>query len=310
MSHINSMNPYPLISVIIPMYNAEKYIERCLQSVMKQTYPHIEIIVVDDGSTDKCGIIVQTLAKNSKNRLKYFRKQNSGVSATRNYGLEKTTGNYFAFVDADDWIAPDMYEKMWELLQQHNADLVMCGRTRVTDNEEICYPDKGIQHFYDGKVDMRKLSNQFDLNILPNKLYSRKLWGNLRLPENMSYAEDLYLVPDLLSRTKHIVYTSKGYYYYYENFVSASFHLNDEKLQSDIIAKNKLYKYMLDRSVDTSIIFDWLFGAYLRGYNMGRSKYIYKQYVAFFLQNISQCILKPKCILFLIFPYLYFKIKK
>lgn len=310
MSHINSMNSYPLISVIIPMYNAEKYIERCLQSVMNQTYPHIEIIVVDDGSTDRCGMIVQTLAKNPNNRLKYFRKQNSGVSATRNYGLEKTTGDYFAFVDADDWIAPDMYEKMWKLLQQHNADLVMCGRTRVTDNEEICYPDKSIQHFYDGNVDMRYLSNQFDLNILVNKLYSRKLWGDLRLPENMSYAEDLYLVPDLLSRAKHIVYTSKGYYHYYENFASASFHLSDEKLQSDIIAKERLYKYMLDRSMDTTITFDWLFGAYLRGYNMGRSKYIYKQYVTFFLQNISQCISKPKCILFLIFPYLYFKIKK
>lgn len=306
------MNSYPLISVIIPMYNAEKYIERCLQSVMNQTYPHIEIIVVDDGSTDKCGIIVQTLAKNSKNRLKYFRKQNSGVSATRNYGLEKTTGDYFAFVDADDWIALDMYEKMWELLQQHNADLVMCGRTRVTDNEEICYPDKGIQHFYDGKVDMRQLSNQFDLNILPNKLYSRKLWGNLRLPENMSYAEDLYLVPDLLRRTKHIVYTSKGYYYYYENFVSASFHLSDEKLKSDIIAKRKLYQYMLDNSADTTITFDWLFGAFVRAYNMGDEckRDAYNKYIKFFFQNIRQCLFKVKCILFLFSPYLYLRIKK
>lgn len=292
------------------MYNAEKYIRRCLLSVINQTYPHIEVIVVDDGSTDDSGNIVQSLVEKEENKIKYFRKQNSGVSATRNYGLTKAKGDFFAFVDADDTIAPDMYEKMLQLLQQYNADLVICGRTRITEREEIRYPDKSTRHFYDGNVDMRQLSNQYDLNILMNKLYSRELWGNLRLPESMSYAEDLYLVPDILSRAKHIVYTSEGYYNYYENFASASFHLNDEKLQSDIIAKNKLYKYMLDRSVDTSIIFDWLFGAYLRGYNMGRSKYIYKQYVTFFLQNISQCILKPKCILFLIFPYLYFKIKK
>ena len=241
---------------------------------------------IDDGSKDNSGRIVLSLVEKFKGKLKYFKKLNSGVSATRNYGLEKASGNYFAFVDSDDYIASNMYESMLQLLLQHNADLVICGQTRVVNGKELHYPDKGIQHFYDGKIDMRLLSNQFDLNILCNKLYSRELWGDLRLPENMSYAEDLYLAPDILNRSKHIVYTSIGYYYYYENLSSASYCLSEEKLRSDIIA-------------------------YTRGYNMGIGKqkmYFYKQYINFFFRNIINCLLKAKCILFLLSPYLYSKV--
>lgn len=193
------MESSPFISIIVPMYNAENYIERCILSIMNQTYPNIEVLVIDDGSKDNSGRIVLSLVEKFKGKLKYFKKLNSGVSATRNYGLEKASGNYFAFVDSDDYIASNMYESMLQLLLQHNADLVICGQTRVVNGKELHYPDKGIQHFYDGKIDMRLLSNQFDLNILCNKLYSRELWGDLRLPENMSYAEDLYLAPDILT---------------------------------------------------------------------------------------------------------------
>lgn len=305
------MESSPFISIIVPMYNAENYIERCILSIMNQTYPNIEVLVIDDGSKDNSGRIVLSLVEKFKGKLKYFKKLNSGVSATRNYGLEKASGNYFAFVDSDDYIASNMYESMLQLLLQHNADLVICGQTRVVNGKELHYPDKGIQHFYDGKIDMRLLSNQFDLNILCNKLYSRELWGDLRLPENMSYAEDLYLAPDILNRSKHIVYTSIGYYYYYENLSSASYCLSEEKLRSDIIAKEKLYKYILNKSVDTTIAFDLLFGAYTRGYNMGIGKqkmYFYKQYINFFFRNIINCLLKAKCILFLLSPYLYSKV--
>lgn len=180
------MESSPFISIIVPMYNAENYIERCILSIMNQTYPNIEVLVIDDGSKDNSGRIVLSLVEKFKGKLKYFKKLNSGVSATRNYGLEKASGNYFAFVDSDDYIASNMYESMLQLLLQHNADLVICGQTRVVNGKELHYPDKGIQHFYDGKIDMRLLSNQFDLNILCNKLYSRELWGDLRLPENMS----------------------------------------------------------------------------------------------------------------------------
>lgn len=307
------MERLPLISVIIPMYNAEKYIERCLLSIINQTYPNIEVLVIDDGSKDNSESIVLSLASKYQNKLKFFKKANSGVSATRNYGLKKASGDYFAFVDSDDWIAPNMYKSMLQLLQQYNADLVICGRTRVINGKELQYPDKGIQHFYDGRIDMRQLSNQFDLNILVNKLYSRELWGNLQLPENMSYAEDLYFTPDILNRSKHTVYTSIGYYYYYENLSSASFCLNEEKLRNDIIAKEKLYKYMLNKSVNTTIAFNWLFGAYIRGYSMSIRKnktYFYKQYISFFFHNITCCIKKIKCILFLLSPYLYFKLKR
>lgn len=307
------MKSIPLISIIIPMYNAAGSIERCILSVMNQTYYNIEVLVVDDGSTDNSGEIVLLLAEKFKGKLKYYRIINSGVSAARNFGISKAKGDYLAFVDADDTIEINMYKSLLELLVKNNADLVICGRTRIIDGKEYCYKETGILHFYDGKVDMRKLSNQFDLNILMNKLYSRKLWGNLQLPEKMSYAEDLFIVPDILSRSKHIVYTSAGYYHYYENLSSASFSLNEEKLRSDLIAKTKLYKYMLSKSVDKSISFDWLFAAYTRGWYMGKGNeklYFYKRYISFYFKNYLFFTVKLKYTVFLLFPALYFIIKK
>lgn len=133
------MESSPFISIIVPMYNAENYIERCILSIMNQTYPNIEVLVIDDGSKDNSGRIVLSLVEKFKGKLKYFKKLNSGVSATRNYGLEKASGNYFAFVDSDDYIASNMYESMLQLLLQHNADLVICGQTRVVNGKELHY---------------------------------------------------------------------------------------------------------------------------------------------------------------------------
>lgn len=303
----------PLISVIIPMYNAEKYIERCINSIIQQTYKNIEIIIIDDGSQDNSKqIVYQLINKYHTYTIKYYWQKNKGVSAARNYGLQQVSGAYLTFVDADDWIAPEMYNSMLQLLQLNNADLAICGRTRVIEGKEIHYKNTNILHFYDGKVEMNQLSNQFDLNILPNKLYSRKLWEGIKLPENMSYAEDLYVIPDILKKSKHIIYTSNGYYYYYENLSSASFNLNKEKLQSDITAKRKLYQYMKSKKANTNIAFDFLFGAYTRGYNWGKNNFRIKirmQYILFFLRNFPQCITKLKCFIFLLSPTIYLKLQ-
>lgn len=308
------MTRNPLISVIIPMYNAERYIERCIASIIQQTYKNIEIIIIDDGSQDNSKQIVhQLINKYNINIIKYFWQKNKGVSAARNYGLQQANGDYLTFVDADDWIAPEMYNSMLQLIQQNNADLVICGRIRVIEDKEIHYKSTNILHFYDGKIEMNQLGNQFDLNISPNKLYDRKLWDDLKLPENMSYAEDLYIMPDILKKSKHTIYTSNGYYYYYENLSSASFNLNQEKLQSDIIAKKKLYQYMKSKKANTNIAFDFLFGAYTRGYNMGGEKKfrikIRMQYILFYCRNFLECITKLKCSIFLLSPTIYFKLQ-
>ena len=114
-----------LISIIVPCFNSEKTIATCLMSIEKQSYSNIEIIVIDDGSTDATVSIVEKLAKND-NRIKVYSKSNEGVSIARNYGIEKATGEYIGFVDADDMIICNMYEEMIWAIENKQAGLVVC----------------------------------------------------------------------------------------------------------------------------------------------------------------------------------------
>lgn len=175
---------------------------------------------------------------NSKdNRIIYIKKENSGVCSARNLGLDKATGNYIAFVDADNYIFPFMYERLYILMIDNETDLVICGHTRILEDKIVNYKDTGIEIFSGKNVNMSNLSCQFDLNISMNKLYKKTLFKDLRFPLNMTYAEDLFIVPDILSKTQKIVYTSEELYYYVERRNSASFTLNEKKLLNDICAK-------------------------------------------------------------------------
>ena len=119
------MNEPPLISVIIPVYNVEQYIERCIRSVIVQTYKNLEIIVVDDGSTDNSGRICDKLAQED-NRIKVFHQSNGGVSAARNIGLREAHGEFIGFVDGDDFIDSDMYDYLYSLIKDNKADISFC----------------------------------------------------------------------------------------------------------------------------------------------------------------------------------------
>ena len=119
------MKKQPLISIIIPVYKVEKYLEKCVNSVINQTYKNLEIILIDDGSPDDCPAICDKLSKTDK-RIKVIHKTNSGVSASRNEGLKIATGEFVAFVDSDDWIDETMYERLINKQQEQNYDLVFC----------------------------------------------------------------------------------------------------------------------------------------------------------------------------------------
>ena len=208
------------ISVIIPVYNVELYLNKCLQSITGSTYSNLEIILINDGSPDNCDKLCKEWELKD-NRIIYIKKENGGVSSARNLGLDKATGNYIAFVDADDYISPFMYERLYTLMIDNEADLVICGRTRILEDKIVNYKDTGIQIFSEKNVNMQNLSCQFDLNISMNKLYKKTLFKDLRFPLNMTYAEDLFIVPDILSKAQKIVYTSEGLYYYVERRSSA-----------------------------------------------------------------------------------------
>ena len=114
-----------LISVIVPVYNTEKYLDRCIQSILSQTYSNIEILLIDDGSTDSSGAICDKYAEQDS-RVRVFHKANGGVSSARNMGLDKAKGTWFTFVDSDDWIDMDMYEQMYNAAIQNKVDMVCC----------------------------------------------------------------------------------------------------------------------------------------------------------------------------------------
>ena len=118
------------ISVIVPVYKAEKFLSNCIKSILNQTYHDLEVILVDDGSPDSSGQICEEYAKKD-NRIKVIHQKNAGVAAARNVGLDLATGDYITFVDSDDYIRPQMYEKMLKCAQNNHCDLVMCDCMKV-----------------------------------------------------------------------------------------------------------------------------------------------------------------------------------
>lgn len=298
-----------LISIIIPIYNVEDYIDKCISSIVSQTYRNIEVLLIDDGSTDLSGNICKQWSIKD-NRVKYYYKINGGVCSARNKGIEEANGEYIGFVDADDWIDPTMYEHLYSLLTKYHCTLSICGRIRVIDDKCYEYPQTGIHYFPDGKIEMKDLSCPYDLNISVNKLYHKSIFKQLRFPTNMTYAEDLYIVPDILSQAKGIVYTSKGLYYYLERNNSASFSFNEAKAWDDLEAKTKFLDYLKNKKAYSKIAFDWLFGAYARGFVYIKNKgKLSSKYRSFFRMNFSNCAFSFKCILFLLSPKLYYLIK-
>ena len=123
-----------LISIIIPVYNVEKYLVRCVESVLNQTYVKLEIILVDDGSPDNCGAMCDQLSKNDP-RIKVYHKVNGGLSDARNYGVERANGSYITFVDSDDYIAPNYIEYLYQLIQKYNSDISVCCMVETKDNQ-------------------------------------------------------------------------------------------------------------------------------------------------------------------------------
>ena len=125
-----------LISVIVPIYNVEQYLDRCVKSIVEQTYTNLEIILVDDGSPDNCGAMCDSWAARD-NRIKVIHKENGGLSDTRNAGLGIATGDFISFIDSDDWIESAFYEKLLTAIRESNAEVAACATNFVTEDERL-----------------------------------------------------------------------------------------------------------------------------------------------------------------------------
>lgn len=202
-----------LISIIIPVYKVEKYLEKCIQSVINQTYENLQIILVDDGSPDNCGKICDEYAKKD-HRIEVIHKSNGGLSDARNKGLEIAKGEYIGFVDSDDYIEADMYEVLYNLLKQYNADVSICNFYTVSQGKiAIKNVDSGIKEYTRIEILKEILLDNNIQSYAWNKLYKKELFDEIKYPVGKKY-EDIGTTFYLLEKCNKVVVTGKPEYYY------------------------------------------------------------------------------------------------
>lgn len=199
-----------MISIIIPCYNAEKTIKRCLESVISQTYKNIEIVIINDGSIDKTDSIIKKYIND--NRIKYYNRSNHGIGKTRNFGIKEATGEYITFLDSDDYLPNDAIDNLYKLAQKNKLDLVVSDY--YVDNKNI--KSEKIKSF-----PITNIKNNpnliFDINLAPwNKLYKKELIENIKFEENLKY-EDAPFVIESIIKAKRIGKLDKETYYYVVN---------------------------------------------------------------------------------------------
>lgn len=202
------------VSIVVPVYNMEDKLERCLDSLVNQTLSDIEIIIINDGSSDKSLEIIQKYQEKYKNIVAISR-ENKGISYTRNEGIKLSRGKYIAFVDSDDYVEVDMYEKLYNKIISDNSDIVVCNyKTFIEDSKE----------FNNYNVNKTNITNLVDnpklvylLDYQPwNKLYKKSLWDKVYFPLNTKY-EDLEAVLKVFLKAKKVSYISDYLYNYLIN---------------------------------------------------------------------------------------------
>lgn len=211
-----------LISVVVPVYNVEDYIHKCVDSIINQTYRNLEIILVDDGSSDNSGRICDEYAEIDE-RIKVIHKENGGLSDARNAGIEISKGDYLGFVDSDDYIDADMYCILMNNLKNADADISTCGRIIVTGDDSIPLCEKNTTaclNSYDAINDLFT-RNKFVFHAAWDKLYKREMFSNIRFPIGRLF-EDAAVMYQIFEKANKIVATEKQMYYYLQRQGSIS----------------------------------------------------------------------------------------
>ena len=184
------------ISVVVPVYNVEKYLEKCVNSIVNQTYKNLEIILVDDGATDNSGKLCDELAK-IDNRIKVYHKENGGLSDARNYGVERATGDYIGFVDSDDYIDAEMYEKLYEAIKKENADVAECNLKIIYPNRVELYTNEKYfkvctkQEYLEEYLKIEKVFGSVWTKLIKSDIAKKLVFPKGKLYEDTYYAYDL-----------------------------------------------------------------------------------------------------------------------
>ena len=203
-----------LISIIIPAYNIENYIAKCLDSLLNQTYRNLEIIVVDDGSSDNTGKVIDDYLSKYDN-IKVIHKKNAGVSAARNSGIEVASGDYIGFVDGDDTVDEEMFEVLIENAIKYDADISHCGYKMVFPSRIDYYHNTGVLVGQNNEIGLKDLlaGNRVEPGLW-NKIYKKELFKDIKIDESIKINEDLLVNYYLFKKAKKSIFYDKCFYNY------------------------------------------------------------------------------------------------
>lgn len=308
----------PLISVIIPVYNVEKYIDRCITSIVEQTYKNLEIILVDDGSPDSSGVICDEWAKKDS-RVIVYHKQNGGLSDARNFGTDKATAELITYIDSDDYILPEYVEYLYKNLIENDADISCCDFKFVYGEESLLFFEEN-----NGLNNVEKVSGKkacYDLMtsvlgtyyvIAPCKLYKKQILKNAQYPVGR-YHEDEATTYKYLYAADYVAKGDKKLYAYFQN-ESSIMHKRNEKRHKDCVwalsERSKFFKLNQDRYMEVASLDGFL--SYYIYCNYDENKRFTKEAVRFAKQHWFNGDLssksKLKFLLYAISPRLYKKV--
>ena len=225
------------VSIVVPIYNVEKFLVRCIDSIVNQTYSNLEIILVDDQSPDNCGAICDDYARKD-DRIKVIHQENKGLSGARNSGIDIATGDYIAFIDSDDFIASDYVETLLDTLIKTGADIVQCYYQRFNNEDECKTTDNSnvvIKEY--SSLEYLKNHNRSNVMTACNKLYKIALFSKIRYPLGKIH-EDLATTYKVIDISNKVAVIDKILYYYYDNYESIS----KGKIKLDKLALIDIYQ--------------------------------------------------------------------
>ncbi|MBB5333882.1 glycosyltransferase involved in cell wall biosynthesis [Chryseobacterium koreense] len=204
------------VSIIVPVFNTERYLKKCLKSLVNQTLEEIEIIVVNDGSTDGSQLIIDEFQERFPEKIKSFAKENGGLGDARNFGLDRANGEFIGFVDSDDYVSENMFLEMHDLAKKHSAELVICNLQKVNEEGEVTQKLTQIPNLPEKILLEENLSVFSDLSYFAcNKIFKKELFEGKRFKKGVQF-EDIQLIPQLLLQCTTLAQTQNYHYQYFE----------------------------------------------------------------------------------------------
>lgn len=318
-----------LISVIVPVYNVNKYIEKCVSSLINQTYKCLEIILVDDGSTDGSAEICDEIKKRD-DRIVVLHKTNGGLSDARNYGVDYSHGELLSFIDGDDYIAPNMYEVMLQRMIDDESEICICNYMKVDENGKKIdeeYSNFEIEDSLISGKDMIKgleSSSVVYFVVAWNKLYRKNLFDNIRYPVGKVH-EDEYVAHIIAHNAEKVSCLSEAFYFYVQRKGSITYSGTCKTRRNKMQAYIERFDYVEPKYSDLRNELIWLLADYISNLVIEQlcssDEVFYREGINEFKKRF-RCIIKEgffeisvstrfiKCILFYFFPQFYYIVKK